>query len=184
MHPDDPKAKAKFQALNEAYEVLSDPDKRQKYDRYGEHWREAEAYEKAGGGAWGPQDAGGFNGVHFEGFEGMGGDFSDFIQEMLRGQRRFSARGTSRQNADIEASVNIDMYTALLGGEVIINTPSEGKIKMKVKEGTQPGSKVRIKGKGRKKADGTNGDLILTYQISLPTLNERQKQLLMQMRNA
>lgn len=184
LHPDDPKAKAKFQALNEAYEVLSDPDKRQKYDRYGEHWREAEAYEKAGGGAWGPQGAGGFNGVHFEGFEGMGGDFSDFIQEMLRGQRRSSARGTSRQNADIEASVNIDMYTALLGGEVIINTPSEGKIKMKVKEGTQPGSKVRIKGKGRKKADGTNGDLILTYQISLPTLNERQKQLLMQMRNA
>lgn len=48
LHPDDPKAKAKFQALNEAYEVINDPDKRQKYDRYGEHWREASDF--AGGG--------------------------------------------------------------------------------------------------------------------------------------
>lgn len=186
LHPDDPKAKAKFQALNEAYEVLSDPDKRQKYDRYGEHWREAEAYEKAGGGAaWGPNaGAGGFSGVHFEGFSGMDGNFADFIQEMMGGQRRSSARGFRRQNPDIVASVSIDMYTALLGGEVIINTPSAGKIKMKVKEGTQPGSKVRIKGKGRQLSDGSSGDLIITYQVSLPTLNERQKQLLMQMRNA
>ena len=51
LHPNDPKAKAKFQALNEAYDVISDPDKRSKYDQYGEKWREADAYAKAGGGA-------------------------------------------------------------------------------------------------------------------------------------
>ena len=41
LHPDDPKAKAKFQALNEAYDVLNDPEKRAKYDQYGEHWKMA-----------------------------------------------------------------------------------------------------------------------------------------------
>ena len=50
LHPNDPKAKAKFQALNEAYDVISDPDKRAKYDQYGEQWKNAQAYEQAGGG--------------------------------------------------------------------------------------------------------------------------------------
>ena len=45
LHPNDPKAKAKFQALNEAYEVIGDPDKRAKYDQYGEKWREADAFQ-------------------------------------------------------------------------------------------------------------------------------------------
>ena len=57
LHPNDPKAKAKFQALNEAYDVISDPDKRAKYDQYGEQWKNAQAYEQAGGGF------GGFGGV-------------------------------------------------------------------------------------------------------------------------
>ena len=49
LHPNDPKAKAKFQALNEAYDVISDPEKRKKYDQYGEKWREADAYAQQGG---------------------------------------------------------------------------------------------------------------------------------------
>lgn len=49
LHPNDPKAKAKFQALNEAYDVISDPEKRKKYDQYGERWREADAYAQQGG---------------------------------------------------------------------------------------------------------------------------------------
>ena len=48
LHPDDPKAKAKFQALNEAYEVLNDPEKRKKYDQYGEHWKDADAFSGTG----------------------------------------------------------------------------------------------------------------------------------------
>ena len=61
LHPDDPKAKAKFQALNEAYDVLNDPEKRAKYDQYGEHWKMA----GMGGGATGGADAGGFEGFDF-----------------------------------------------------------------------------------------------------------------------
>ena len=48
MHPEDPKAKIKFQMLNEANEVLSDPEKRAKYDKYGEQWQQADAFERAG----------------------------------------------------------------------------------------------------------------------------------------
>ena len=62
LHPNDPKAKAKFQALNEAYDVLSDPEKRKKYDTYGEKWKEAEAYGNASGGGFGGFGGGGFSG--------------------------------------------------------------------------------------------------------------------------
>ena len=59
LHPDDPKAKAKFQALTEAYDVIGDPEKRAKYDKYGEQWKQADAYEKAGGGFGGYGRGGG-----------------------------------------------------------------------------------------------------------------------------
>lgn len=75
------------------------------------------------------------------------------------------------------------MYTALLGGDVIIQLSNGTKLKLKVKPGTQPGTKVRIPGKGADRGDGTYGDLVVMYQVTLPTqLTEHQKQLLMQMR--
>ena len=81
------------------------------------------------------------------------------------------------------ATVDIDLYTALLGGEVIVALSNGSKIKLKVKPETQNGTKARIKGKGIDRGDGTFGDLIITYNVKLPTnLSERQKQLLMQMR--
>ena len=75
MGSNDPKAKAKFQALNEAYEVISDPDKRAKYDQYGEQWKNADAFGGFGGagGAGGSGSYGGAGGNPFEGF-----DFSQF----------------------------------------------------------------------------------------------------------
>jgi len=72
----------------------------------------------------------------------------------------------------------------LLGGEVIITLSNGQKIKMKVKPETQPGTKVRLRGKGYDRGDGTFGDLIITFQLKLPTgLTERQRQLLMEMKN-
>ena len=72
------------------------------------------------------------------------------------------------------------MYTALLGGEVVVGLPDGQKLRLKVKPGTQPGQKVRLRGKGQ----GGN-DLILTYQVTLPsTLSPRQRELLQQMRVA
>ena len=85
---------------------------------------------------------------------------------------------------DHEYKVDLDMYTALLGGEILIQTPKE-KLKLKIKPGTQPGSKVRLKGKGDQYPDGTRGNLILVFNVTLPKqLSERQKELLEQMRHA
>ena len=81
----------------------------------------------------------------------------------------------------MHADLTIDMYTALLGGDVYVETPS-AKIRLKVKPGTQPGTKVRLRGKGYHGSDGTTGDIILTYNVRLPEhLSDRQRDLLRQM---
>lgn len=205
LHPNDPKAKAKFQALNEAYDVISDPEKRAKYDKYGEQWKEASAYEQAGGGGFGN---GGFRGSSegnpFEGFDfsnfGSGGSgFSSFFENLFGGGRStsgfsgntagfgsgFQSQNMRHSTGEMDMNVNIDMYTALLGGEGIIRLSNGSKIKLKIKAGTQNGSKVRVRGKGYDRGDGTFGDLIITYNVKLPTnLNDRQKDLLRQMKEA
>ena len=220
LHPNDPKAKAKFQALNEAYEVISDPDKRAKYDQYGEQWRQADAFGGggfgggAGAGGYGGGTAGGnpFEGFDFSSFGGGGGGFSSFFENLFGGGgRAHTSRSTSggfsgfsgfgsdagagygagpdfgtgarHSNGEMDMNVNIDMYTALLGGEGIIKLSNGSKIKLKIKPETQNGTKVRVRGKGYDRGDGTFGDLIITYNVKLPTgLNDRQKELLRQMK--
>ena len=176
LHPDDPKAKAKFQALNEAYEVIKDPEKRKKYDQYGEHWREAEAFEQSGGHSH-------FSGSPFEGVDlgAFGGSgFSSFFESLFGNMGNMRSARRSAGNYNLSATVQIDLYTALLGGDIMVTTGTGERLKLKVKPETQPGTKVRLRGKGR---GGT--DLILTYQVKLPTgLTERQRQLVRQLRDA
>ena len=194
LHPDDPKAQAKFQALQEAYEVIGDPEKRKKYDQYGEHWKEAGAF--GGGQGFGGFNGGGgnpFEGFDFSGFGGAtGGGFSSFFKDLFGGGG-FGTRGgfggaheAQRQSSgQMTATVNIDMYTALLGGEVIISLSNGSKAKLRIKPETQNGTKVRLRGKGYDRGDGTFGDLIITYNVTLPTgLSEHQKDLLRQMRES
>lgn len=191
LHPDDPKAKAKFQALQEANAVLSDPEKRKKYDKYGEHWEQADAYEQAnragGGFSYG---GGGGEDFDFSQFTGGGGNFSSFFEDLFGHAsahggfgRGSGTRYVDPNDYDANAEVSIDMYTALLGGEILLQTQS-GKLKLKVKPETQNGTKIRLRGKGYQKPDGTYGNLIITYKVSLPThLTDHQRDLLMQMRN-
>lgn len=198
LHPNDPKAKAKFQALNEAYDVISDPDKRKKYDQYGERWREADSFAGQSGangygsGYWSSGGSAGtspFDGFDFSGFGANGGGFSSFFQDLFgtkSGRGHARGQGSSRQNTgEMNAKVNIDLYTALLGGEIVIQLGNGNKIKLKVKPETQNGTKVRLRGKGYDRGDGTFGDLIITYNVTLPTnLTEHQKSLLEEMRSA
>ena len=199
LHPDDPKAQAKFQALQEAYDVIGDPEKRQKYDQYGEQWKQADAFGSGGFGANGGGNP--FGGFDFSQFSsGSGGGFSDFFESLFGRKGRqgggfggfqgFSSGSTGfgqqgrTHSGEMNANVTIDLYTALLGGEVMLTLSNGNKVKMKIKPETQPGTKVRLRGKGYDRGDGTFGDLIITYQVKLPTnLSERQKSLLQQMRN-
>ena len=81
----------------------------------------------------------------------------------------------------MNANVTIDLYTAMLGGEIIVTLSNGQKLKLKIKPETQPGSKVRLRGKGYDRGDGTFGDLIITYQVTLPsTLTDHQKNMLAQ----
>ena len=189
LHPNDPKAKAKFLALNEAYEVIGDPEKRKNYDQYGEQWKDADKAESGGFGGfnWG----GSGSGSPFEGFDfssmGGGGAFSSFFESLFGGMggNRSKHSTVNRGVGDMNATVNIDLYTAMLGGEVIVQLSNGSKIKLKIKPETQPGTKVRIRGKGYDKGNGTFGDLIITYNVTLPTnLTERQKSLLREMKGA
>ena len=183
LHPDDPKAKAKFQALNEAYDVIGDAEKRKKYDQYGEQWREADQFQ---GGFQGSAGGSPFEGFDFSGFQG-GSGFSSFFENLFGGRGGhasgfsggFGGFGNQKaQPTETQASMTIDMYTALLGGEVMVGLGDGQKLRLRVKPGTQPGTKVRLRGKGQ---GGT--DLILTYNVTLPaTLNDRQRQLLEEMR--
>jgi curved DNA-binding protein len=195
LHPDDPKAQAKFQALQEAYNVISDPEKRKKYDQYGEQWKQAEQFQGFGGGGAGGGNP--FGGFDFSGFSGGGGGgFSDFFESLFgrKGQQGggfggfqgFGGGSSARTHTgEMSANVTIDLYTALLGGEVILSLSNGQKVKMKVKPETQPGTKVRLRGKGYDRGDGTFGDLVITYQVKLPTnLTEQQRQLLRQMQAA
>ena len=183
LHPDDPKAKAKFQALNEAYDVIGDPEKRKKYDQYGEQWKQV---DQMGGGFGGGQSGGSpFDGFDFSNFtKGGGGGFSSFFESLFGGAARgasgFGGFGRQQGPQESQASVAIDMYTALLGGEIIVGIQGGTKLKLKIKPGTQPGTKVRLRGKGQ-----GGGDLIITYQVTLPaTLTDRQRQLLEEMRRS
>lgn len=205
LHPNDPKAKAKFQALNEAYDVINDPEKRAKYDQYGEQWKQADTFQNAGGsGSFGGFGSGDnpFAGFDFSNFGKGGHGFSSFFENLF-GKKGGSGFGGFQQtdyqenggcgcgghckqnNGEMNMNVNITLYQALLGGEGIIKLSNGSKIKLKIKPETQPGTKVRLRGKGYDKGDGTFGDLIITYNIKLPTgLTERQKELLREMKEA
>ncbi|MBQ8989584.1 MAG: DnaJ domain-containing protein [Prevotella sp.] len=200
LHPDDPKAKAKFQALTEAYDVIGDPEKRKKYDQYGEQWKQADAFGAGGGFGGGAGGGNPFGGFDFSSFSG--GGFSDFFNDLFgrRGKRGGGFGGfqgfgggtgggfgsQARTNTgEMNATVSIDLYTALLGGEVMITLSNGSKVKMKIKPETQPGTKVRLRGKGYDRGDGTFGDLIITFQVKLPQhLSERQKDLLREMQRS
>ena len=248
LNPNDKEANKKFQQINEANEVLSDPEKRKKYDLYGENWEHGAEYEKArkaqqaSGGQRSNQ--GGFGEEDFSDFfSSMFGGSSRSNQTKFRGQdynselqlslhdaftthqqtlvvngknvritipagiangqtiklKGYGAKGMNggpdgdlyitfniandvkfkRSGNDLHTSLDIALYTAILGGEVMFDT-LDGKIKLKVQPETQNAAKTRIKGKGFPvyKKDGDFGDLYITYNIIMPAnLTDKQKEL-------
>lgn len=259
LNPNDKEAETKFKEINEANEVLSNPENRKKYDKYGKDWKHAEEFEKAGYDPnqqqYSKQRQDNSNYSNYSGEDFSESDFSDFFNSMYgsrsssRNQAKYrgpdfnaelqldltSAYTTHKQNLTINgkniritipagvengqiikipghggpganggpngdlyitfviennsdfkregnnlyADVDLDLYTAILGGEILVNT-FDSKVKIKVPPETQPGTKVKLKGKGFPiyKKENQFGDLYITYTIKIPTkLSEKEKEL-------
>ncbi|WP_034918239.1 DnaJ C-terminal domain-containing protein [Gillisia sp. CAL575] len=261
LNPDDESSKRRFQQINEANEVLSDPEKRKKFDEYGKDWQHADQFEQQkrqrGQQRGGPSGFGGGQGQSYSGsFDDD--NFSDFFETMFGGGARSRGTGRSPQfkgqdfNAELQlnltdvysshkqtltvngkslrltipagveneqtikisghggpgaqggpkgdlfitfkilnntkfkrekenlySNIDLDFYTALLGGEITIDTYN-GKVKLPIKPETQNGTRVKLKGKGftKYKKESDYGDLFITYNIKVPTdLSSKEKEL-------
>lgn len=181
LNPDDESAQRKFQEINEANEVLSDPEKRKKYDQYGEHWKHADQFESQGQYSSGGFGGGGYGG--FGGFEGGyggtysddGGEFSDFF-ESLFGSRRGGGRGRSRayRGQDLNAELHLTLEDAYQTHKRILNV-NDKKIRITVPAGVANGQTIKLGGQGAPGANGgPAGDLYITFIIEPDPRFERQ----------
>ena len=175
LNPNDPSAKDKFQEINEANEVLSDPEKRKKYDEYGEHWKHAdefkqerEAYSRAqqengGSGYWysmnGDEFSGGFGGAGASGF-------SDFFEQMF-GHRTRGGGGANAgfRGQDYHADLNLSLREAAKTHKQIL-TVNGKQVRITIPAGVANGQVIKLKGYGGEGINGgPAGDLYITFVI-------------------
>jgi curved DNA-binding protein len=190
-HPDrtkgDKASEQKFKEINEANEVLSDPEKRSKYDRLGENWNSYQQQGGTGGFDWSQYaNMGGNSGQTYYKFEGDMGDlfgssgYSDFF-DMLFGQgfggsrgRRSGRRTPSIRGQDYQAQLEITLEEAYKGSSKVFDLNGQA-IKLKIKPGIPNGHTLRLQGKGSPGIEGGQaGDLLLTIKILKDPVFERK----------
>ena len=177
-HPDkngnSPESNKRFQALNEANEVLGDPEKRKKYDLYGEHWRNANEFEAQR--RQYSDNAGGYNFGGFGDFssgDSNASGFSDFFEQLF-GNGTYGSRKARRGGEDIEATLSIPLRDAAVTHRQSFSVNGEN-IRITIPAGIADGQKIRLKGHG-KPATGSNvrGDLYITFRIEPDELFTRK----------
>ena len=161
LNPNDSEAKRKFQEINEAHEVLSDPENRKKYDAYGEHWKHAEELEKArraqGSGG---RPSGTTGGPQFEGNFGSE-DYSDLFGSMFGG----GGRQVKFRGQDYHAESNLDLEQAMHTHKQMLAVNGK-QIRITVPAGVENGQTIRIPGHGGPGINGgPHGDLYITFRI-------------------
>jgi curved DNA-binding protein len=167
LNPNDKEAERKFKELNEANEVLSNPENRKKYDQYGENWEHGEEYEKARQQQQQYQRSGqqgGFGGAG--GFSG-GGDYSDFFESMFGGgSQRGSRRTTAFKGQDLNAELHLDLKEVYTTHKRTL-TINGRNIRLTIPAGVENGQIIKINGQGGEGANGgPKGDLYLTFSIA------------------
>src|SRR5881394_12620 len=184
-HPDVAKdkkaAEEKFKQINEAYEVLSDPEKRKKYEQLGANWNQPGGFQPPP--QWGGQPGGRSyqwggdgGGVEFE-FGGTG--FSDFFEAFFGGGRGRSAFGgfggreaTDERGADVEADITVPLQEALHGSRRTVSLRRAGsdnveQYQVKIPRGVREGQRIRLRGQGEAGAGGgKSGDLFLRVRLA------------------
>ena len=175
VNPGDQSAEARFKEISEAYEVLSDPDKRRKYEQFGQYWNQAGGM---GGGAPGMD-------VDF----GRYGNFDDFVNDLLGrfggpggggggfqgsgfpgggfpgGFPRGGAAPRNPVTLDAEATVNVSFAEAFRGSERTLSVNTE-RVQVRIPAGVMNGSRLRLKGKGNlQPGTGRRGDLYLNLSV-------------------
>jgi curved DNA-binding protein len=157
VNPGDANAEARFKEISEAYEVLSDPEKRQRYEKFGQYWNQAGAAPGAG----------------FDVDFGRYGNFDDFINDLLGrfsgpggfGMGGFPNAASQGPNLDAEANLKVAFAEAFHGCERSLQVNQE-KVQVRIPAGVRSGSRLRLKGKGNlQPSSGRRGDLYLNIQL-------------------
>ncbi len=168
LNPNDAQAVKHFQQLNEANEVLSDPEKRKKYDQYGADWKHADQFEEAhrqqqAAGHAKSSPFGQSSGEYYS-FNGEGGDYSDFFASMF-GNRETSGRQARFKGQDYRASVQINLSEAYKTHKQTFTVNGKS-VRITVPAGIENNKEIKITGYGAPGVNGgPNGDLYITFAI-------------------